>query len=276
MNDTFNFGRFASYFRFDLSRMWKNNTRTAILLGAGSVLAVLFCGIGGLLFDFQWHTATDPFRFLTFAICLAVLELLMAKTYGFITDRKEGSDYLMIPASTFEKWLSMMLVCLVVIPVLFLVAYLLVDGFVCAVIPASGHPLYWWFGEGIEASRTGFAELNASMHARQIPLEYSLGSIVGPALISACFNYLFFLLCGLLFKRHKILNAILVMMAVSSVFSLIAPHLLPDFAARVEGMNEVQAATFADGFFTVVTLVTGLLAALLAAGCFYRIRKIAH
>ena len=114
------------------------------------------------------------------------------------------------------------------------------------------------------------------MHARQIPLEYSLGSIVGPALISACFNYLFFLLCGLLFKRHKILNAILVMMAVSTVFSLIAPHLLPDFAARVEGMNEVQAATFADGFFTVVTLVTGLFAALLAAGCFYRIRKIAH
>lgn len=276
MNDTFNFGRFASYFRFDLSRMWKNNTRTAILLGAGSVLAVLFCGIGGLLFDFQWHTATDPFRFLTFAICLAVLELLMAKTYGFITDRKEGSDYLMIPASTFEKWLSMMLVCLVVIPVLFLVTYLLVDGFVCAVIPASGRPLYWWFGEGIEASRSGFAELNATMHARQIPLEYSLGSIIGPALISACFNYLFFLLCGLLFKRHKILNAILVMMAVSSVFSLIAPHLLPDFAARVEGMNEVQAATFADGFFTVVTLVTGLLAALLAAGCFYRIRKIAH
>lgn len=276
MSDTFNFPRFGRYFRFDLSRMWRNNTRTAVLLGCGSILTVLIFGLGGLLFDFQWHTANDPLRFFGFFVCLGVLELLMAKTYGFITDRKEGSDYLMIPASTFEKWLSMMLVCLVVIPVLFVLCYGLVDGFVCAVLPGAGHPLYWWFGEGISGARQGFAELNAALNAKQIPLQYSLGSIIVPALVSACGNYLYFLLCGLLFKRHKILNAIFVMMGLSAVFSLIAPHILPDLAAQLEGMSEAEAFTYTDGFLRIVTLVTGLIAALLAAGCFVRLRKIAH
>ena len=276
MSDTFNFQRFGRYFRFDISRMWRNNTKTAVLLGCGSVITVLIVGLFGLLFDFQWHTANDPFRFFGFLFCLGVLELLMAKTYGFVTDRKEGSDFLMIPASTLEKWLSMLLICLVVIPVLFLLTYGIVDGFVCAILPGAGHPLYWWVGEGISGIRDGFAELNAGLAAKQIPLQYSLGSIIVPTIVGACCNYLFFLLCGLIFKRHKILNAILVMMIVTSIFSLIAPHILPDIAAQVVGMSEAEAITYSDGIFRVTTLITGLIAALLALGCYIRLRKIAH
>lgn len=276
MSDTFNLQRFGRYFRFDLTRMWRNNTKTAILLGCGSLITVLVVGVFGLLFDFQWHTANDPVRFVGFTICLGVLELLMAKTYGFITDRKEGSDFLMIPASSLEKWLSMMLVCLIVIPVLFLVCYGLIDGFVCAILPGAGKPLYWWLGEGITSARAGFAEFNAALHARQIPLEYSLSSIIVPALVSACCNYLYFLLCGLLFKRHKILNAIFVMMGLSAIFSLIAPHILPNIAEEVALMNEAEVVTFTDGFLRITTLISGLIAALLAAACYFRIRKIAH
>ena len=276
MSDTFNFQRFGRYFRFDLSRMWRNNTRTAILLGCGSVLTVLIVGIFGLLFDFQWHFANDPFRFFGFIICLGILELLMAKTYGFVTDRKEGSDYLMLPASILEKWLSMMLVCLVVIPVLFLVTYFIVDGFVCAILPGTGTPLYQWAYESIGIANDKFDELNTFLHAQQVPLQYSVGSIIVPGIVSACCNYLFFLLCGLLFKRHKILNAVFVMMVVTSVFSLLAPHILPDLAAQLDGMDEVEAMTFTDSFFRIITLITGLIAALLAAGCYLRLRKIAH
>lgn len=276
MSDTFNFQRFGRYFRFDLSRMWRNNTKTAILLGCGSILTVIVCGIGGLLFTMHWFPATDPARMLGFFICLGVLELLMAKTYGFVTDRKEGSDFLMIPASTLEKWLSMMLVCLVVIPVLFLVTYFLVDGFVCAILPDTGTPLYQWTYDTFVFANVKFDELNAALDARQIPLHYSIASLIGPVLVGACFNYLFFLLCGLLFKRHKILNAIFVMMVVSSLFGIIAPYILPDFEAMAAGMSEAEAINFSDSFMRITTLITGLLAALLAAGCFFRLRKIAH
>ena len=276
MSDTFNFQRFGRYFGFDLARMWRNNTKTAVLLGCGSVITVLICGIGGLLLDMHWFPATDPFRFFGFLFCLGVLELLMAKTYGFVTDRKEGSDYLMLPASILEKWLSMMLICLIVIPVLFLVTYFIVDGFVCAILPHTGTPLYQWAYDTYIFASDKFAEFNTDLAARQIPLHYSIASLVGPVFVGACFNYLFFLLCGLLFKRHKILNAIVVMMVVSSIFGLIAPHILPDFASTVEGMSEAEAMHFSDSFMRITTLITGLLAALLAAGCYLRLRKIAH
>ena len=276
MSDTFHLQRFGRYFRFDITRMWRNNTKTAVLLGCGSIITVLICGIGGLLFNMHWFPATDPFRFFGFIICLGILELLMAKTYGFVTDRKEGSDYLMLPASLLEKWLSMMLVCLVVIPVLFLVTYFIVDGFVCAILPSTGTPLYQWAYESIGVANEKFNELNAFLHAQQVPLQYSIGSIIVPGIVSACCNYLFFLLCGLLFKRHKILNAVFVMMVVTSVFSLLAPHILPDLAAQLDGMDEVEAMTFTDSFFRIITLITGLIAALLAAGCYLRLRKIAH
>jgi len=276
MSDTFNFQRFGRYFRFDLARMWRNNTKTAVLLGCGTVLTVLLVGLAGLLLDFHWHTANDPFRFIGFVIALCVLELLMAKTYGFITDRKNGSDFLMIPASTLEKWVSMMLVCLVVIPVLFFATYMLVDGFVCTVLPAAGRPLFSWFGDAIQASSDGFKELNASLAGQQIPLQYSLSSIIVPSIISFWGYSLYFLLCGLLFKRHKILNAILVMMGLSLVFSLVLPHLLPNIAEHLEGMNEKEAMLYADGFLNVTILIGGLIAALLAVVCYVRLRKIAH
>ena len=66
------------------------------------------------------------------------------------------------------------------------------------------------------------------------------------------------------------------MMVVSSIFGLIAPHILPDFASTVEGMSEAEAMHFSDSFMCITTLITGLIAALLAAGCYLRLRKIAH
>ena len=276
MSEIFNFQRFSRYFRFDLARMWRNNTKTAILLGCGSIIAVLLCGIGGLLFDFRWHTANDPMRLLSFFLCLGILELLMAKTYGFITDRKKGSDFLMIPASTLEKWVSMMVVCLIVIPVLFLVTYFLVDGFVCLILPDAGHPLFWWTSQGLDASRENFVALNEALASKQLPLHYSLGSVIWPVVISACCNYLYFLLCGLLFKRHKILNAVLVIMGLSFVLSLIAPHLLGGLAAELAGASETELITLSDQVFRGATAITAVLAAGLAAGCYFRLRKLSH
>lgn len=276
MSDTFNFQRFGRYFRFDLARMWRNNTKTAVLLGCGSIITILLGGFGGLLLDFRWHTATDPFRFLGFFVCLAVLELLMAKTYGFVTDRKKGSDYLMTPASTFEKWLSMMLVCLVVIPLFFLVTYFIVDALVCLALPATGQPLFQWMAQGIDASREGFQSLNQAMAVKQLPLQYSLGSVVWPVIISASCNYLYFLLCGLVFKRHKILYAILVAMGFSMVLSLVAPHFMGGLAAQLESASDAEIITLSDRIFRVTTLITGALAACLAAGCYLRLRKLSH
>lgn len=274
MSNTFNFSRFVNYLRFDLSRMWKNHTKTAILLGGGSLIVYLLVGIGGLLLNFHWAVATEPVRFFGIFFALAVLQLYMARTYGFVTDRKEGSDFLLIPASTLEKWLSMLLIALVVIPVLFFVAYFAVDGLICLADPRAGESLFSLVLGGFSELRSGMPEFNEVLAQKGLPYNYGIGSLIVPFLLSMAFNYLYYLLCGLVFKRHKILNAFFVAMVLSSVFSLVLGNIIPNM--DMSYMNEQEAFAVADTAYSVMTVILGVFVAALAAAVFVRLRKISH
>lgn len=51
-----------------------------------------------------------------------------SKHYGVLTDKRQGSDWLMLPASTFEKWFSMLLLTCVIVPVVLLAELIATDG----------------------------------------------------------------------------------------------------------------------------------------------------
>lgn len=274
MSNTFHFPRFVNYLRFDLSRMWKNHTKTAILLGGGSLLVYLLVGIGGLLFNFHWAVASEPFRFIGIFFALAVLQLYMARIYGFVTDRKEGSDFLLIPASTLEKWLSMLLIALVVIPLLFFVVYFAVDGLICLVDPRAGESLFSLVLNGFSELRAGMPAFNEVLARKGLPYNYGIGSLIVPFLLSMMFNYLYYLLCGLVFKRHKILNAILVAMAVSAVVSLLAGNILPNM--DMSYLDGQEAFALADTVYSTMNIITGVFVVALAAAVYVRLRKISH
>ena len=274
MSNTFHFPRFVNYLRFDLSRMWKNHTKTAILLGGGSLLVYLLVGIGGLLFNFHWAVASEPFRFIGIFFALAVLQLYMARIYGFVTDRKEGSDFLLIPASTLEKWLSMLLIALVVIPLLFFVVYFAVDGLICLVDPRAGESLFSLVLNGFSELRAGMPAFNEALARKGLPYNYGIGSLIVPFLLSMMFNYLYYLLCGLVFKRHKILNAILVAMAVSAVVSLLAGNILPNM--DMSYLDGQEAFALADTVYSTMNIITGVFVVALAAAVYVRLRKISH
>ena len=99
MNNTFSFNRFGKYFRYDLKRWVASFGPTLLLMSAVPVILYTFIAIYSLLFSGQWDTPGETTRIVAGVITSAVMVLIYpASVYGYITDKKAGSSFLMIPA----------------------------------------------------------------------------------------------------------------------------------------------------------------------------------
>lgn len=139
MNNIFNFKRFVNYLRFDLRNAKNYYGLSMLVVGLLPVIVFAFSQI------LYWMVSKDnvsldfglAFRCITLCIAVAIVNLTAPpKMYGRITERRCGSDWLLIPASTFEKWLSMLIITLVVVPVVMVVLLLISDTFLALLFPA--------------------------------------------------------------------------------------------------------------------------------------------
>ena len=139
MNNTFSFNRFGKYFRYDLKRWVASFGPTLLLMSAVPVILYTFIAIYSLLFSGQWDTPGETTRIVASVITTVVMVLIYpASVYGYITDKKAGSSFLMIPASVPEKFLSMLLNTIFVVPLTFGLIYLSLDGIICAIDGSCG------------------------------------------------------------------------------------------------------------------------------------------
>ena len=269
-NEFFNGSRFWNYFKYDATQMARNHMRAAIGIGlSGLILYVIAVGFG-LLFDGgQWSGPAIKSRFFIFYMASVILQLYQTRTYGYLTDKRKGSAWLMLPASTFEKWLSMIIMTLIVIPVLFVVVYLGTDAFLAALDPTVGNSLLYSFGHGMRDVADEFVTINGEYNTT-----WSIGFFLPSLIAGFCFNYLFFLLCGLLFKKHKILGAFAIIFVASSLFSVVASML--DFNTDIEINDFSEAEMQIRSIMNTVTWVAALLAAGVAGGIFWRLKTLKH
>lgn len=213
MSNTFNFSRFGKYFVYDLKRQWKN---IGMLMLIFSLFPIIFYMIymffatmfdGGLMKIFIGLEIDGPAggtRFGVFAVMSTIFVMLFpSRAYGEITNKAKGSEWLMLPASRLEKFTSMMLISLVVIPLVYVVVYFLSDAFVCLLDKSCGDSLMS-FRINKEIGSSDFV----------IPangLWILASTIVGNAIV--------FLLGGLIFKKWKVVGTVLVLFALQMVFS---------------------------------------------------------
>ena len=140
-SEVFNGQRFWSYFKYDFTQMWRNHVKAAIGIGlSGLILYVITVGFN-LIFGNGWQGPGLAARLVVFIVAFTALELYQTRTYGYLTDKRKGSAWLMNPASTFEKWLSMMLMTILVLPFLFLGVYFVSDLLVAAFDPTTGESI---------------------------------------------------------------------------------------------------------------------------------------
>lgn len=274
MNQTFSFQRFWTYFKYDLTQMWRNHSKAAILIGGASAIFYVLWVMFSLVFTQEWNTPPISARAVVFVIAFAILELYQVRTYGHLTDKKEGSAWLMIPASRTEKFISMLIVSLVVVPVLFVVVYLLIDGFLSLVDPTYGKALVTGFSGAYAQFLNALSQIN-----NETSIQFTPSSLVFPAVVSYFCNFLYFLLCGICFKRNKLVGAIAILFGLSTVFSLlmgfVMPHVFENWPGDID-VSEDMLRGYLRNTVYIANTISCLIAVALGWGIWYRIKTLQH
>ena len=211
MSNTFSASRFGKYFLYDMRRWAASYGPTLLLMSAAPVILYVLIGIYTLLFNMHWDTPGETVRIIVGCIVTYIMVLTYpSNVYGYVTEKRAGSMFIMIPASVFEKTLSMILNTVLIVPLAFAAIYLSLDAVVCLVDGTCGGTLFGCAAKGINALVTFAFTSDAPVHV-------SLFSMY----LNAGISTLFFLLAALIFKKHKILYPLLIVIGLQMVFSML-------------------------------------------------------
>ena len=273
MNETFNFNRFVTYFKYDLKQMWRNHSRAAMLIGGASALLYAIWVMFSLVLGQGWTSPILGVRVAVFLVAFAVLEFYQVRVYGHLTEKKAGSSWLMIPASRTEKFISMLLIILIVIPVLFFAVYMLLDGFLSLVDPTYGKALIGSVGTAYTEFINGLAEIG-----EQTPFTLTPSMFIVSSFFSGITSFLYFNLCGICFKRNKLVSAIAILFAVSMALSLLSGIILPHIFANWPDydITEEIAVRWINNAMYIGCTISTLMAIGLGWGIWHRVKTLQH
>ena len=273
MNETFNFNRFVTYFKYDLKQMWRNHSRAAMLIGGASALLYAIWVMFSLVLGQGWTSPVLGARVAVFMVAFAILEFYQVRVYGHLTEKRAGSTWLMIPASRAEKFVSMLVITLIVIPVMFFAVYMLLDGFLSIVDPTYGKALIGSVGTAYTEFINGLAELGEQTPFTLTPSMFIVGSF-----FSAITSFLYFNLCGICFKRNKLVCAIAILFGVSMVLSLLSGIILPHIFANWPDydVTEEIAIRWINNVMYIGCSISALMAIGLGWGIWHRVKTLQH
>ncbi len=271
-SEIFNFKRFGNYFRYDLKQMWRNHSKPAVFIGGlGLIVYVLWVLMGLVFSGGHWDSPETGARISVFVAAFIVLVLYQTRTYGYLTEKQKGSAWLMIPASSLEKFISMLLITLIVIPLLFVVVFLAIDSILVLLDPTLSQTIA---GSALGELQDAQARLSESQSSTFFTPSGGIVTVL--IILSLVSSLLFFLLSGLCFKRYKILGGVGVLFALEVVISILASVFIPDWARTLVDLDEVNAAQAVGRMFNWSVAVSALIAIGLAVGIYYRIKTIKH
>lgn len=271
INETFSFPRFRNYFVYDLKQLWRNNGRAVILLGGLSLLSYLLWVIGSLIFTHSWHAPTLPARAVIFYVGALILVFYNTRTYGYLTEKKAGSAWLMVPASALEKFISMVIVTLIVFPLAYVASYLLFDGAICLADKSAGQALIGGIGPLSQMISEGLER------AGEQGLQFNLSALAFPLLLQFFANLLYFLLCGICFKKWKLLGAFAILVAVEIATTTVLSIITLSNVEWFSNLNDVATMeSFMNGTMTLAGAINAVLVLGLGWGIFHRIKTLKH
>ncbi len=263
MNRTFDFNRFGKYFLYDL-RNAGNRFRVSLLVAAlmpviGFVVAEIF----SLTLNGHFASVPEPCRYFAAIVGITIAILAgPARIYGPITDKRSGSDYLLLPASVFEKWLSMMLVCILVLPVCLM-----------AVMLAGDALLTLCFGSHYASSYLADI-LVRSFHIDAGEVSFNLFAIGYFNWIS---NVLVFTLGAICFKKSKVAKTLLASMLVGIVLSTVLSIAGGNAFFSSDSIFDIDDPyMIASGINHILNVCYAAAIILLGAAIYLRLKTIKH
>lgn len=268
MNEIFDMRRFCKVISCDLAYVWKNYGITFIGLVLVPLYASFLAGLWAYIMEGEWsRPEQDDIGGMIVLSAIILIMTFPAATYGKMTDKWTGSGFILRPASVFEKFLSMIIVSVFVVPFVFLCCYLSVDAFCCLSGLISGYGLY----------DVVHGDINGD------------GSIIvhvwGLIYAAIGMNIFIFLLGAIVFRKYKAPLTVLSLFGISFFGSAIAVSVIDTLGKhfseeRLDGLSDwvssldaSQINLYVNGIIDVTYL---LFFALLSAAVFGRLKTIMH
>ena len=139
-NNIFNFRRFGKYFVSDIRTCSANFGLSLLVTCLSATLIVYALSIfGKLIISHIWEGPGLTIRLAAFLVMFVVIIINgPSKCYGRISEKKYGSFWLTLPASKLEKFLSMILLSAIIIPIAASALFLGIDAIICALDQSCG------------------------------------------------------------------------------------------------------------------------------------------
>ena len=289
-NDIFDFKRFGNYFVTDIKNAIANYGWSMIILILFGLITFILVGLISTIATYSWQDIlngvgvewvhTDVYGRLTIMLIAFMVLSVTAPTkcYGGLTDKNIGSDFLLLPASRLEKFISMILMCCIVIPIVFIMGYLLIDCLICMVCPETGNSI---ISEVTSA-------LNLILAEGDVPVELIDRIKWTSAIDDTWMIFLFFLLGSLVFKKSKASKTFLVGVAItmftsSVLFILLMPQIdkidtyyFNHASGKTEEELEIVALNIVDKMMLFDTIFDITINALLLTGIWFKLKTLKH
>ena len=219
MNNTFNINRFGNVVRRDGMSYFSNYGWTLVVLWALPVILWFLTYISMETFD----TGVISNRTTTISTLMWLsLMIVPSRLYKNYNDSRKGVILAMTPASSLEKFLSMILYCVVITPIIYLIGALLIDTVLAlkpGTNPYDGFIFSDFFSENYESYREmlslGDEELNRTIFDHMLSKNhfvYKMLQILGFSSV--------FMFTNMLFKKRKLSKTIGIPTILGIIFSI--------------------------------------------------------
>lgn len=267
MNEVFDIKRLGRLIKYEVINYIPNFFKSLLIFA--SVIAAVW--IFSLTVDFN---ACPHSRALLVNV-LFVLAIVLSPfiVYKDMNDRKKGYIYAMIPASTLEKLLSMIVLCVVIVPLL---AY--------AVLTATDL-LLWLLSKAGIGPFLHMEFYNPFTAVKLVDDEYLLPHIypVFDSIIYFVNLIAYTIMFNTIFRKNKVLKTILFNMAMSFAFVILTAVVLnvttPEFwedmfEGLVEWLDEKTDVELFGYMMTTVRCLTILMSMAFLSITYFRIKKV--
>lgn len=213
-SSTFNIKRFWKYFKYDFTNATNTYWITALILALLPAFLFFTLQLSSKVILGDWIEELVFISIIAFAgSAITFLLSFPQKVYGKITDKKAGSGFLLMPVSSFEKWLSMVLVCCIAAPLAIFIPFFGIDALLSWCFNSYPQPLLVTFND-LFGGTIDFVE--TSIGANSI-----MASLIAYIILSHLQSVLIYLLGAIWFKRAKAAKTILCIMGISFVFNIL-------------------------------------------------------
>ena len=271
-NQTFDWTRFMNVVRRDFLNIWPRVGKTMVVMACAPVaLWLLLSMVPG-----NNYLPSSVRGMMIFGLMSLFCMYAPSAMYRSCNLPKHGQYYAMLPASHLEKYLSMLLHCIIVLPVIFVAGAVAFDT-VLSLLPFGAYNQYLWQSSVFEIFDTAWIDWSdESMFAKRF-----FDWLWLSWLLSFLCQQVIFIFSNTVFKSHKFVLTVLSLWAIQFVLGLIGMPLLillglnggmEHFAAKVAAYPEQWMNAFVFGSMILDVLFCGVM----LWWTYYRLKKMKY